>query len=55
MPHVEFIRSGGLAAGDIRMTIGERDLAGNRRFTENGTVSIGCYQHSPTHLKITLR
>lgn len=55
MPHVEFIRSGGLAAGDIRMTIGERDLAGNRRFAENGTVSIGCYQHSPTHLKITLR
>ena len=55
MPHVEFIRSGGLAAGDIRMTIGERDLAGHRRFAENGTVSIGCYQHSPTHLKITLR
>jgi len=55
MPRVEFIRSGGLAADDIRAAVGERDLAGNRRFAENGTISIGCYQHTPTHFKITLR
>ena len=55
MPRVEFIRSGGFAADDIRAAVGERDLAGNRHFAENGTISIGCYQHRPTHFKITLR